>query len=204
MPRCLVTKEEAERFCALADEGFSLRAVARMVGRSKSTVQPYLAGRLKRPATTPADLSRAERMLALSTAPEAGTHSDLADRFGLASKNSFSSRLKEARVRFGVDLAPPSVWSTPGIIERLEALWRQRKFTAPEIAAQLSAEFGAVIKGSAVLNKLDRIGLGDRRKPRESRPDGPHVPPGTITLPGRYAYRDGKLFRDGAAVEARS
>lgn len=93
-----------------------------------------------------------------------------------------------------------SLWQTPGLLDRLTALWTIEHRSASACAAALTAEFEIAVTKNAVLGKLDRLGLigkgGRYARPERGRVV-PHRPATAgVTLPGGRVFRDGTLFEE--------
>lgn len=112
----------------------------------------------------------------------------LTAKLNLACGTSFSVRsVKSKLIRMQkAMLAAPPIW-TGEIVQRLTGLYQSTAApSCSKIAITLNDEFGTSFSRSAVIGKIDRLGLGVRRlpegaepvprKPREPRVRGPRSP----------------------------
>jgi hypothetical protein len=76
--------------------GLSCAVIAHRLSRSRMTVSTYTKG-IDAPAVQRADLKRLRRIVAAADAAEMGDAEDLAARFGLANRHSFSATVYYAR-----------------------------------------------------------------------------------------------------------
>ncbi|MCE4223447.1 hypothetical protein HCU64_06760 [Methylobacterium sp. C25] len=101
----------------------------------------------------------------------------------------------------GVRTTECPVWKIPGAEARLVELWTKSNDSIEAICRCLTAEYRIPVRPTALSNKISRMGLQGSRPQPAPPPEADEVE--TISLPHGYAYRGGRLLRDGAVLEFR-